>query len=538
MNEMTSFGILNWLIVGIYLVGTLFLGVVFSKRVKSDQDYYVGDKSTPWWAIGMSVAATYIGALSLLGAPAWSYETGLSVLLIHVNYPIAVVIVITLFLPFFYNLGVASIFDYLEKRFGLTTRTLMSSIFLFGNIAYSGIMLYTTALVITFITDFDVTLAILLVAAIATAYTWMGGISAVIWTDVAQSFILLLGLAIIFFVLMNVLPSGLLGALSELKASGMTYAFNTSTDLSMVSTIWTGIVAMSIYHVTVYGVNQMMVQRTLAAKTMADAKKAYIFMGYAAFAIFFFLFLLGVLLHNYYQGKVFEDGNKIILEFASVAQIPGLMGLITAAVIAAAMSSLDSSLNSMATVTTIDFYQKFIKKNETAIHYLKASRIFTLFWATFIIIPAILFIGSAGSVLEILSKIGSFLVGAKLSAFFLGFYSKHTNEKGLLTGILIGFLSLFITDQYYNIAWPWYCLIGGAVSMLVAWIVSVLVEGFKSHDHQYTVKGQTEFFRGMGHPEMQDGWYVIPGKIDKASYYLLAYFVFCLVFLFLFDWLI
>ncbi len=151
---MTSFGILNWLIVGIYLVGTLFLGVVFSKRVKSDQDYYVGDKSTPWWAIGMSVAATYIGALSLLGAPAWSYETGLSVLLIHVNYPIAVVIVITLFLPFFYNLGVASIFDYLEKRFGLTTRTLMSSIFLFGNIAYSGIMLYTTALVITFITDF------------------------------------------------------------------------------------------------------------------------------------------------------------------------------------------------------------------------------------------------------------------------------------------------------------------------------------------------------------------------------------------------
>lgn len=535
---MTSFGILNWLIVGIYLVGTLFLGIVFSKRVKSDQDYYVGDKSTPWWAIGMSVAATYIGALSLLGAPAWSYETGMSVLLIHVNYPIAVVIVITLFLPFFYNLGVASIFDYLEKRFGLTTRTLMSSIFLFGNIAYSGIMLYTTALVITFITGFDVTLAILLVAAIATAYTWMGGISAVIWTDVAQSFILLLGLVIIFFVLMNVLPSGLLGALSELKASGMTYAFNTSTDPSVVSTIWTGIVAMSIYHVTVYGVNQMMVQRTLAAKTMADAKKAYIFMGYAAFVIFFFLFLLGVLLHNYYQGKVFEDGNKIILEFTSVAQIPGLMGLITAAVIAAAMSSLDSSLNSMATVTTIDFYQKFIKKNETAIHYLKASRIFTLFWATFIIIPAILFIGSVGSVLEILSKIGSFLVGAKLSAFFLGFYSKHTNEKGLLIGILIGFLSLFIADQYYNIAWPWYCLIGGAVSMLVAWIVSVLVEGFKSHDHRYTVKGQTEFFRSMGRPEMQDGWYVIPGKVDKASYYLLAYFVFCLVFLFLFDWLI
>jgi SSS family solute:Na+ symporter len=288
----------------------------------------------------------------------------------------------------------------------------------------------------------------------------------------------------------------------------------------------------------VYGVNQMMVQRTLAAKTMADAKKSYIFMGYAAFVIFFFLFLLGVLLHNYYQGKVFEDSNKIILEFAIVAQTPGLMGLITAAVIAAAMSSLDSSLNSMATVTTIDFYKKFFKKNETGTHYLKASRIFTLFWAVFIIIPAILFVGSAGSVLEILSKIGSFFVGAKLSAFFLGFYSKHTNEKGLLVGIAMGFLSLFVADQYYDIAWPWYCLIGGAVSITVAWIASVSIEGFKAHNHQYTVKGQAEFFRKMDYPEMQDGWYLIPGRIDRASYYLLAYFVACLIFLFLFDWLI
>jgi SSS family solute:Na+ symporter len=535
---MVEFGILNWLIVVAYLLGTLLLGIILSRRVKSDQDYYVGDKTTPWWAIGMSVAATYIGALSLLGAPAWSYETGMSVLLIHVNYPIAVVVVVTLFLPFFYNLGVASIFDYLEKRFGLTTRTLMSSVFLFGNIAYSGIMLYTTALVINFITGFDITLAILFVAVIATAYTWMGGISAVIWTDVVQSLILLLGLVIVFYLLINMLPSGLFGALHELKSSGMTYAFNTSTDPSVVSTIWTGIVAMSIYHVTVYGVNQMMVQRTLAAKTMADAKKAYIFMGYAAFVIFFFLFLLGVLLHNFYNGKAFEDGNKIILEFVSLAQIPGLMGLITAAVIAAAMSSLDSSLNSMATVTTIDFYQKFFKKHETTIHYLKASRIFTLLWAALIIIPAILFIGSTGSVLEILSKIGSFLVGAKLSAFFLGFYSKHTNEKGLLIGIVLGFLSLFIADQYFDIAWPWYCLIGGAISMSTGWIASVLIEGFKNQHHEYTVKGQSELYRAMGRSEQQDGWYVIPGKIDKASYYLLVYFVFCLVFLFLFDWLI
>ena len=266
-----EFGLLNWSIVGTYIVFALLMGVYLSRKVKTAEHYYLGNRTTPWWAIGLSVVATYFGALTFLGGPFWSYTEGFSVILIHVNYPIAVFVVITVFLPFFYNSGVASIYDYLERRFGRATRSLMAAIFLFGNIAYSGIMLYTTALVLQFITGIPVIDSVVVIAVVALAYTMMGGISAVIWTDVAQTAILLLGALIVLITLLGALPGGVAASLADLKAQGMTDPFVSSIDPSVVATIWTGIVAMSIYHVVVYGVNQMMVQRTLTAKNIGDA---------------------------------------------------------------------------------------------------------------------------------------------------------------------------------------------------------------------------------------------------------------------------
>jgi SSS family solute:Na+ symporter len=530
-----EFGLLNWSIVGAYIVFALLMGVYLSKRVKTAENYYLGDRTTPWWAIGLSVVATYIGALTFLGGPFWAYSEGFSVILIHVNYPIVVFIVITVFLPFFYNSGVASIYDYLERRFGKKSRSLMAAIFLFGNIAYSGIMLYTTALVLQFITGIPVIDSILVIAMVALAYTMMGGISAVIWTDVAQTVILLVGALIVLVSLVGALPDGLTASLAGLKAQGMTDPFVTSMDPSVVATIWTGILAMSIYHVVVYGVNQMMVQRTLTAKNIGDAKKSYSMMAYSAFFIFFLFFMIGLLLYSYYGGREFENGNTIMLEFIAERHIPGLMGIIAAAVLAASMSSLDSSLNSMATVTTLDFYQQYFKKDASTEHYLKASRWFTLGWGVLIVLPAILFMQSNGSVLEILSKIGSFFVGAKLAAYGLGFYSKHTTEKGLLLGVAAGFLCLWYVEFNASIAWPWYCAIGGGVSIVVGWLASVLLDGFQAEHHPYTVAGQKEIFRRENRSEKVDGWYQVPGKVDKSSYLLLVFFALCLVGLWAFN---
>ena len=528
---MKDFGTLNWIILGAYVLGTLLLGFVLSKRVDTAQDYYLGRRTTPWWAIGISVVATYFGALTFLGGPAWSYADGFSVIFIHINYPIAVFIVITVFLPFFYRSGVASIFDYLEKRFGVASRTVMSGVFLFGNFAYSGIMLFTTALVLEFITGIDVVTAIMIVAVVAVTYTMLGGISAVIWTDVIQTFILLIGAMVTVVLLVTALPDGFLGTLSELKAIGRTDPFEYTMDPSVVGTIWTGVIAMSIYHVVVYGVNQMMVQRTLTAKTIGDAKKSYMLMGYLAFIGYVFFFGLGILFYSYYGGREFDNQNLIVLDFVATMGFPGLMGVVTAAIVAAAMSSLDSSLNSMATVTTIDFYQKFFKKDGTEEHYLVASRWFTLVWAVAMVVPAIMFTTSTGSVIEILSKVGSFFVGAKLAMFGLGFFSRHTSERGLLVGVAAGFLALWYVEYNMDIAWPWYCALGGLVSSVVGWVASILIDGFQEHESEYTVKGQQAYFKAQGLDEKQDGWYIVPGKVDKCSYWLLVYFVGCVIFL-------
>ena len=539
---MTDFGALNWTIVVAYLAGTLVLGYFLSKRIRTAQHYYLGQRTTPWWVIGVSVVATYFGAITFLGGPAWSYKDGFAVIFIHINYPIVIFIVNALFLPFFYNTGVASIFDYLERRFGLASRTLMSAVFLFGNIAYSGIMLYTTALVLQLITGMDVVNAILIIAVVAVTYTMLGGISAVIWTDLIQSAILFIGAAIVAVALIAELPDGFLGSLQGLKEIGRANPFEYTFDPSVVATIWTGVIAMSVYHVVVYGVNQMMIQRTLAARTLGDAKKAYAFMGYAAFLVYVVFFLIGILLYSYYGGKDFDNDNRIVLDFVATIGLPGLMGVITAAIVAAAMSSLDSSLNSMATVTTLDFYEKFLRrfvqwflrrffrKDLSQDHNLRASRWFTLMWGVLTVVPAIIVAQRADtSVLEILSKVGVFLVGSKLAMFGLGFYSKHTTQRGVITGVIAGGMALAYVEYSLDVAWPWYAVLGGVVSIGVSLAASLVLDGRQKTYSLWTVQGQKEEFARKGLPEKRDGWYVIPGKIDRSSWFLLVYFALCVV---------
>ena len=535
---MPEFGTLNWGILIAYILGNLALGYFLGKRVETAEDYYLGRRTTPWWAIGISVVATYVSALSFLGGPAWSYTDGMSVLMIHMNYPLVIVIVMTLFLPFFYNSGVASIYEYQERRFGSKSRSVISAIFLVSQSFSAAAILYATSLVLEFITGIDVVYAILIVTVIALIYTMMGGITAVIWTDVIQAVILFVGAGIIFFALLQELPASLHDTLVQLKSLGKTDPMNFSFDFTQTTTVWTGIVAMTIFHVTVYGVNQMMVQRTLAAKSMGDAKKSYLMMGFVSPFIYSLFILLGVLFYAYYGGREFENGNTIILEFAADYGLPGLMGMIAAAVMAASMSTLDSSFNSMATVTTIDFYQKYFRKDASAVHYLNASRLFTLIWAILIIIPAILFSKTEGSILETLSKVGSYFVGAKLAMYGLGFFSKHTTERGLLAGVAVGFAVVWTVAATTDIAWPWYTLIGAAANIAVSWPLSLLIDGRQKEWSPYSVPGQIAKYRAEGLDEKSDGWYVVPGRVDFMSYVLLAFFAGWMILLYLFNALI
>jgi SSS family solute:Na+ symporter len=535
---MAEFGTLNWSILLVYIAVNLYMGYVLGKKVDSADDFFLGDRSTPWWAIGISVLGTYVSALTFLGAPAWAYTDGLSVIAIHLNYPLVIALVVTFFLPFFFNSGVASIYEYQERRFGPTSRAVISTIFLVSQALTSAAVLYATALVLEFITGVQVEYAIIVVTIIALIYTAMGGITAVIWTDVVQAAILLIGGLIIFYALLTELPLPLAETLSQLKAQGKTQPLNFSLDFTQVTTVWSGVIAMTVFHVTVYGANQMMVQRTLAAKNIGDAKKSYMMMGFGAFFIYFLFIFLGILFYSYYGGREFENGNTIILEFATDYGMPGLMGIIAAAVMAASMSSLDSAFNSMATVSTVDFYQKYFNPDASSDKLLSVSRVFTVIWAAAIIIPAIMFSKSEGSILETLSKVGSYFVGAKLSMYALGFFSKHTTERGLLIGIVAGFAVVWWVATHTDIAWPWFCLIGASVNMSVSLGSSLLLDGFQENYSPYSVAGQKKIFHEQGLAEKENGWYLLPGKVDRICYYLLGFFVFTFCFLLAFDALI
>jgi SSS family solute:Na+ symporter len=535
---MNEFGTLNWSILAIYIVANLLLGFYLGRKISSTKDFFLGDKSIPWWAIGISVISTYVSALTFLGGPAWAYTDGLSVIAIHLNYPIVIFFVVTFFLPFFFNSGVASIYEYQEKRFGPTSRNVISSIFLISQGMTSAAVLYATSLVLEFITGLSVEYCIVIVTVVALIYTMMGGIAAVIWTDVIQAGILFFGAFIILFALISEMPLSMTETLSNLKTMGKTDALDFGIDFSKVTTVWSGVIAMTLFHVTVYGANQMMVQRTLAAKNIGDAKKSFLLMGFVAFFIYFLFILLGVLFFAYYGGREFENGNTIILEFAHSYGMPGLMGVIAAAVLAASMSSLDSAFNSMSTVTTIDFYQRYFRKNESDLHYLKASRVFTVFWAALIVIPALLFANTEGSILETLSKVGSYFVGAKLSMFGLGFFSKQATEKGLLVGVAVGFGVVWYVATQTDIAWPWFCAIGGGVNVLVALLASRVLDGKQESYSAYTVRGQKELFVREGKAEKDNGWYLVPGKVDSVSWYLLLFFAATVIFLYSFNALI
>ena len=543
-----QFGTFNWTIVIVYLLANLGLGWYMSRRVTSSEDYYLGDRSSPWWAIGISVVATYVSALSFLGGPAWAYGDGMAALAIHVNYSLVIFACIVFFIPFFYNSGVASIYEYLERRFGVASRTVMGVLFIVSMVFGAASILTATAIVVTFVTGIDTTTAIVLMTAIVVAYTMLGGMNAVIWTDVLQGIILIVGAGVVLVALLSQL--GDFGeALSFLDERGKLNPINTDFDLSIPPTIWAGVIAMTMYHITVYGANQFMVQRALAAKTIGDAKKSYMLMGFAAFFLYFLFFLIGALMFAFYQGEPFDQPNSIILVFANSLAIPGLMGIIGAAILSASMSSTSSALNSLSTVSVTDFYQKFFHRDASEEHYLRSSRVFTVFWGIIIIPLAIAFAGSTGSILEVLSKVSSYLVGAKLAMFAMGFFSKHVTERGLLIGVVAGFVGLMffaplaflqsLVDATWAlfgaerpaIAWPWFVVISGSINIVVAWAVSLILDGKQDEWHQHSVIGQIRSFESQGKEMKVEGWYAVPGKVEPIVWSLPAFFVLTIAFL-------
>ena len=515
-----------------YFLVTIVIGLRVGQRVITAEDYYRGDRKTPWWAITFSILATYISALSFLGGPAWAYGEGFKVMAIHVNYPLAIVVIVSIFIPFFFNSSTASIYEYFELRFGHTTRALVAIFFIVMIVLFAGSYLTATAYVVSLATGMGPRTSIVLMATVVMIYTVFGGMKAVIWTDVMQASVLFVGVGIVLVgALTHAGPVNdvvaMLAKNGKFDVVDWNFSFGNSTN------VWAALFAITIYQIIVYGASQTVMQRAMVARSVGDAKKAYMAMGYTIGAAYFVFTLVGALMYVIYDGEPFDNSNEIILLFANSLAIPGLMGLIGAALLSGSMSSLSSVFNSLGTLSVVDFYQRYYVRDASEEHYLKVSRIFTLVWGLATIPVAFLFIGSSGSLLKTLIEISALGMGAKLAMFVLGFYSKHTTERGLLVGVVVGLVVLFalvfgipfVDWVPPKISWAWYIVIGGGATIIVAWITSVVIDGFQDDWHVQTVPGQKHLFKTTGRPEKIDGWYVVPGYFDKANWGLIAFFV-------------
>ena len=534
---MGNFGVINWIVLVVYFGAMLFLGTRVGKSNTNTESYFLGSRKIPWWAIGLSVMATQCSAVSFIGMPGWGYTSGLQRLTYTFQFPLVMVILMTTFVPFFYNTKVVSIYEYLEKRFGSKSRTLMAAIFLLSRGLQTAVVMFGPALALSMILGIDTKIAILIMGIFAIAYTITGGISAVIWTDVVQMFVIWLGVILAILIPIFTTDGGLGTILTNAVSNNMVRGLDFSLGLDNPYSFWGGLLGSGFLYLTYLGTDQSQVQRVLTAKSIRETKLSLSLAGFIVpIQTLAFLFS-GICLFTTFGGKTFENSDYVMLTFITQYLPVGIAGLVTAGVFAAGMSSVDSALNSLATVTINDFYKKW-KPEATDEQCLKVSRYMTLFWGVFATIFA-LFLGGLGTVLDIINVIGPMFYPCMLSAFTLAVFCKKGNEKGCIAAIITG----LIVDLYMflctDIGSLWWNFFGFLVAFAVGYIVSILTN---RREAQKEVVGEFAFETATGdqltisnvmqlavagkiEEKDADGYYVVPGKLDKIGYALIAFFV-------------
>ncbi|VEP14914.1 Sodium:solute symporter [Hyella patelloides LEGE 07179] len=459
--------IIDYIVLCLYLLGVAWLGTRFSKEQHSTEDFFLGGRNIPWWAIGLSVMATQASAITFIGAPGWGYEGGLERITTYINVPLAVAFVVSTLIPFFYRAQIFTAYEYLENRFGSGTRTTIAVVFLVARGLATGVILYTPSLVLSVMTGWSVSICILIMAFLSVSYTVMGGISAVIWTDVVQMVFLWFGTGISIFLVLKSVPGGLEGVVQVAQEKQFLNALNPSWDITETYTLFAGLLGGVIWHISYFGTDQSQVQRMLTAKSENQAKQSLMIAGLLMVPQMLLFLWIGIMLYVFYQDRAFDNVNQVFPTFI-VEELPmGITGLVIAGVFAAAMSSLDSVLNSLAAVSVKDIYSRYIKRNASENHYLKVSRWLTIGWGLYATIAAF-FVENMGSVIEAVNKIGSFFYGPILGIFLLALLTRRISGSWATVGLLGGVVAVFAVDWLTNISWLFYNVIGVVVCLVLA----------------------------------------------------------------------
>jgi len=469
------------LIVTAYLAGITLFGIRFRKRQRSLRDYFLADRNIPWWAIALSIVAAETSTLTIISIPGLAYDTNLTFLQVVFGYVAGRFVISFLLLPHYFRGDLYTAYELMERRFGRTIRSLTAGLFLATRAAAEGVRVYAVSIVVGIAIGTGQIASIALITALTLIYTFEGGLTAVIWTDVIQTFIYIGGTLVGVFTVIHIVPGGWSSIHSLAASAGKLQVLDFSLSLGLPYTFWAGLIGGTFLTTASHGTDQLIVQRLLAARNQRQSVLALLTSGIAILFQFALFLLLGTMLYVFYQlpSQNFGKADRIFPTFI-VSEMPhGISGLLIAAILAAAMSNLSAALNSLSSSSMIDFYVRANPETSER-KRLGLSRVATVIWAFILFGLAVLALHKAGRVVEVGLQIASVAYGALLGAFLLGVLTRRANQ----TGAIFGMLSGLVTELYLwlgsTVPWTWWVAIGTTVTFIVGYVVSAAL----SHEHR------------------------------------------------------
>jgi SSS family transporter len=552
---------IDWAIVVVYLVWLIYDGLKRTKERDSVEGYFLANRRLPWWAVGLSVMATQLSAITLVGTTGQAYEDGMRFIQFYFGLPLAMILLSVTAVPFFYHAKVYTAYEYLERRFDARTRTAAALLFLLSRAASCGVIISAPAVILSVVFGWNLSLTVLAMGLPTIFYTMFGGVQAVAWTDVKQMVVIIAGVLAAAATLVLGLPSevGLLDGLKLAGATGRLQAVDFRLSLAETYTFWSGLIGGLFLALSYFGCDQSQVQRYLTARSANEGRRSLLMSAYFKIPLQALILLAGVLVFVYYvferppvvfnqvhvgrmaaspqmadfrsaeqafgaahesrrqaaleyararsagdaatelrarglfleadaevraarrraaeavrmaaDDPAYRDVNYVFPTFITTRMPVGLVGLMIAAIFAAAMSSIAAELNALATSTVIDFYRRWYKPVADDRHYLFVSKLATGVWGVFACLVAV-YAANLGSLIEVVNRIGSLFYGSLLGVFMLAFLARGATAAGAFWGLLAGLATVFIAASSTSIAFLWHNVIGAVVVVVIGSIVS------------------------------------------------------------------
>ena len=557
---------IDWAIIAAYIAWISWDGLRLSKQSDGLEGYLLAGRSLPWWAVGLSVMATQLSAITMIGTTGQGYAEGMKFLQFYFALPIAMIVLSVTLVPFFHNARVYTAYEYLERRFDAKTRTMTSALFLVSRAMATGVVISAPAVVLSVVLGLSVTSTCLLLALPTALYTMFGGVQAVAWTDVKQMVLIVGGLLAAVVMLVAGLPDGVgLGdALQLAGTTGRMQTFDFRFDLSERFTFWSGTIAAFFLFLSYFGTDQSQVQRYLTAKSVDEARTSLLMSAYWKIPLQALVLLVGVLMFVFYvftpppmlfngahetqvrasaragdyaaaEGRftaafsaqreaaadfarenrasngpgavtaatafntaatemktargeavaivkavsgdaAYNDVNYVFPTFVLTHLPAGLVGLLIAAILAAAMSTISAELASLSTATVIDFYRRWWAADASDSQLLWVSRAAVGCWGLFASVVAI-YASDLGSLIEVVNRFGSYFYGSILGVFILALAFPRANGHGAFVGLFGGMAAVAWVATQTTVEFLWLNIVGAVAVCVVGVVVSAVTGG-------------------------------------------------------------